>query len=73
MQLMTIAKQRYSEGEKELYLFILNKSSKSLSELIDSTWKIHDAPAELAWQVVPRMTVLTEIAKEDCVTGCSGQ
>ena len=71
-QLMTIAK-RHAEGEKDLYMFILNKSPKCLSELIDRTWKIHDTPAELASQEVPRMTVLTEKAKEGCVAGCSGQ
>ena len=68
-QLMTIAKQRQAEGEKDLYMFILNKSPRCLSELIDRTWKIHDAPAELAWQEVPRMTVLTEKAKEGCAVG----
>ena len=72
-QLMTIAKQRHAEGEKDLYMFILNKSPNCLSELIDRRWKIHDAPAELARQEVPCMTVLTEKAKEGCVSGCSGQ
>ena len=72
-QLMTIAKQCHAEGKRDPYMFILNKSPKCLSELIDRTWKIHDALAELAWQEVPRMTVLTEKAKEGCVAGCSGQ
>ena len=73
MQLMTIAKQRHAEGENDLYMFILNKSPKCLSELIDRTWKIHGAPAELARQEVPHMTVLTGKANEGCVAGCSGQ
>ena len=70
-QLMTIAKQCHAEGEKDLYMFILKKSPNCLSELIDRTWKIHDAPAELAQQEVPHMTVLTEKANEGCVVGCS--
>ena len=70
---MIIAKQHHAEGEKELYMYILNKSPKCLSELTDRTWKIHDAPAELARQEVLHMTVLTGKANEGCVAGCSGQ
>ena len=55
--------------QKEKKMFILNKSPKCLSELIDRTWKIHDATAELARQEVSRMTVLTDKAKEGCVAG----
>ena len=40
---MVVAKACHREGEKDLYKFIINKSSKSLSELLDLTWKMNDA------------------------------
>ena len=46
-QLMSIAKQRQSAEEPDLFNFILNKAAKSLSELIATTWKMHNA--RLLW------------------------
>ena len=46
-KLMAIANDRHSAGEKDLYRFIISRSSKSLSELIDMTWKINNASSEL--------------------------
>ena len=42
-QLMSIAKQGQSAEEPNLFNFILNKAGKSLSELIATTWKMHNA------------------------------
>ena len=72
-ELMSVASKRNSEGEKDLYQFILNKSSKCMSELMEKAWNVHDAPEIMARKELPRMTVLKNYEKTECVTGCNGQ
>ena len=39
-ELFAISKIRKDEGQRDLQSFVLSKSSKSLTELIDNTWKM---------------------------------
>lgn len=72
VELMSVANQRQSEGESDIYSFILNKSPKSLSDLINVTWKMHNAPAQLIREQKDRMTVILENKNNPCVEGCEG-
>jgi hypothetical protein len=72
-ELMAVAKSRHSEGEKDLYKFIINKSSKSLSELIDTTWKMNDASKNVQRARQSRMAILRVHLEKECLPGCNGE
>ena len=72
-ELMVVAKTRHSEGEKDLYKFIINKSSKSLSELLDMTWKMNDASKNVQRGNESRMSILRAHLEEECQPECQGE
>ena len=51
-ELMQAALQRSKNGEKDLQVFILNKSPKDLFDLIATTWKIQAVPETVACEIV---------------------
>ena len=55
---MIVAKTCHSEGKKDLYKFIINKSSKSLSKLLDITWKMNDASRDVERANQSRILIL---------------
>ena len=70
---MIVAKTRHSEGEKDLYKFIINKSSKSLSELFDMTWKMNDASRNVERANQSRISILKAHLEEECQPECQGE
>ena len=72
-QLLAIAKERHAQGEKDLYQFIVNKSSKVLSELIEKTWRIQHAPDLLRRENPPRIDKLKNVLDDSCISQCDGQ
>ena len=69
-ELMAMAKEQSDEGKTDLAEFVLRKEQKGLSELIDSTWKMHMALAAVKRQNAPRMHLIEKSLKEQCVEGC---
>ena len=43
-QWLAITKERHELGEKDLYCFVVNKTPKSTSDLVKTTWHIHSDP-----------------------------
>ena len=72
IELMSDANKRQSEGEPDLFSFVLNKSPKSLTDLITVTWKMHNAPKQIMSERKDRMTVIIENKNKPCVEGCEG-
>jgi len=73
-ELMVIAKQRHDDGEKDMYSFILNKSPKALSELVSTTWRMHNAPKIVERSNKSRLDILkVHITDRECTEGCSGE
>ncbi|CAB4002475.1 hypothetical protein DSY43_02735, partial [Paramuricea clavata] len=72
-ELMVVAKTRHSEGEKDLYKFIINKSSKSLSELLDMTWKMNDASKNVQRAKESRISILRAHLESECLPLCNGE
>ena len=72
-ELMVVAKARHREGEKDLYKFIINKSSKSLSELIDLTWKMNDASKNVERAKESRISILKAHLQKECLPQCHGE
>ena len=69
-ELFAAAKKRKDEGQEDLANFVLTKSSKVLSELIDKTWKMETAGITLDRETKSRMDILREKVANDCVPGC---
>lgn len=72
-ELMAAANQRKKEGEKDLVNFILGKSPKHLSDLIENVWRIENATALLERENKPRMELIHTSLKIECATGCERQ
>ena len=72
-ELMVVAKARHREGEKDLYKFIINKSSTSLSELLDLTWKMNDASKNVERAKESRISILKVHLEKECLPQCHGE
>jgi len=72
-ELHAIAEEQRKAGKKDLAVFVLNRNSKALCDLIENTWKMQAAPAKLRRMNVPRMDTIREYRREDCVRDCEGQ
>ena len=65
------SKCRKDQGQVDLANFVLSKSSKVLSELIEKTWKMQRASEDLERKQKSRIDIVHEQLKEDCQTGCN--
>lgn len=71
--LFVIANQRLTEGKRDLARFCVNKNRKSIEELFDSAWRLHDAEETVARKVTSRMDVIRTAFRTQCVDGCDRQ
>lgn len=70
--LLATASEQNEEGKKDLAKFVLSRSSKSLDELVQQTWRMREASATLKRQKLSRMDIIREAATGGCVEGCEG-
>ena len=73
LQLFSIAKVQKEEGKTDLAEFILNRNSKSLREIIESTWKMESAGRDLIRKNKLRMDVIREAVDSNCADECQGK
>ena len=71
-QLLSMAKTRKDDGQTDLASFVLSRSSKNISELIENTWKMEQAGSELEREACSRIDLLDKARKCDCIEGCNG-
>ena len=72
--LFVIATEQQKAGKEDLYTFLVNRSPKSLQDLIITTWKMQNAKASIARHNTPRMNIIREAAGvAECVEGCGGK
>ena len=64
------ANKRKSEGQTDFAAFLLFRSSKSLNDLIENTWKMNNAKASIEREKTTRMEILMNCQSENCVDGC---
>ena len=57
-------------GKKELANFVMSRSSKTLQDLITSSWEMNGAVEELRQHSVPRMETIRQTANTECVQHC---
>ena len=71
--LFIVATEQQQAGKEDLYNFVINRSPKSLQDLMMTTWKMQDAKASLARRNTPCMDMIREEAANECVDGCGGE
>ncbi len=71
-QLLAHANEQKENGKIDLAEWVLAKPSKGRNELISSTWNMKGAAKTLERQSIPRMEIIRQNVKKDCVPGCSG-
>ena len=64
------ANKRKEKGQTDLAAFVLSRSSKSLNDLIENTWKMNHAKASIEREKTTRMEILMKCQSESCVDGC---
>lgn len=72
-ELFATANEQKEEGKKDLANFILSRSKKSLSDLIENTWKMNNASSSLQRKNVSRMERIHMSLKTECDVKCNGQ
>ena len=71
-ELNAVANAQSKEGKKDLANFVLSRSTKSLQELMENTWKMESAQAQLTRQKQLRIDIIRKTAVTTCVDGCNG-
>ena len=64
------ANKRKEEGQTDLATSVLPRSSKSLNDLIEDTWKMNNAKAYGEHEKLTRMEILRKCQSESSVDGC---
>lgn len=70
LELMSIAKTRSGEGQEDLANFIYSRSEKSLEDLIETTWKMHNSTAIITREQAKRIDVMRNFLNQECIEGC---
>ena len=71
-ELMSEAKKREQAGEPDLWSLIITKPKRTLQELIERTWTMHEASESAARDKLSRMQVIQKTLETVCIEGCSG-
>ena len=71
-QLLAFAKRRQADGLPDVYDFVLNKTPKALSDLMETTWKLHHAPVVANREKMDRMQIIMAQLDQPCISGCDG-
>ena len=70
LEVTEAALQRSENGEKDLQTFILNKSPKTLSGLIATTWKMQAAPETVTREHCIWTSVIRNHVAGECAANC---
>ena len=71
-ELISEAKKREQAGEPDLWSLIITKPKRTLQELIERTWTMHEASESAARDKLSRMQVIQKTLETVCIEGCSG-
>ena len=71
-QLLAQANLQKEAGKKDLANFLLARSSKHISDLLENTWEMESASEELMKHDQPRMEVVSNHAMRSCTEQCDG-
>ena len=71
-ELLIFAKDQKDEGKKNIAEFIVNRGSKVVADVINTTWEMECAKQKKARREKSRMQLLHEAREGNCVEGCNG-
>ena len=69
-ELFAAAEERKREGQPDLASFVLSCSKKSLNDLIENTWEMHNAQQTIEREKTTRLEMLQRAREKSCVDGC---
>ena len=69
-ELFAKANEQKEAGKKELAHFVMARTTKSLQDVIETSWKMHGASAQLQRKQLPRMDLIRQSANGECIAGC---
>ena len=72
-ELFAKAQQQKEAGKFELANFLLSRSPKALSDLMENTWKMQGAITKVNQNNTPRLECIRTCASQECVEGCDGK
>ena len=65
MELQALAYTQKREGKEDLMDFIIGRSHKAVSELLETTWKIKEAGEKIARTHKSRVKILQDAGNEE--------
>ncbi|CAB4037099.1 Hypothetical predicted protein, partial [Paramuricea clavata] len=71
-ELHALAQEQREQGKTDVVEFILNRSPKTLADILSTTWQMKGAREKIARSKKSRMDLLQEASNSDCVSGCNG-
>ena len=71
-QLLALAPAQREEGKTDLASFVLNNTVKKVNELIQTTWEMKGASAEIERLNRTRVELMQLYLTKDCIQGCEG-
>ena len=72
-ELLALARQQKLEGKTDIAEFIINRGTKVVSEVLDTTWEMEKLTDDLERERKTRVQLLNDARQGECVEGCSGQ
>ena len=72
-ELFAIADEQRKAGKKDLANFVLSRSTKALSDLLENTWKMESASKKVFCPKQTSMEVIQEHSHGRCIDSCSGE
>lgn len=71
--LQAMGELRRQTGEWDLFLYLTVHPSNKLEDMIKRVWEVAGAPEKLKQVKRPRITMLYNAQKDNCVSGCDGR
>ena len=71
-ELLALAQEQREQGKTDLVAFILNRSPKTLADILTTTWQMKGAGEKISRSKKTHIDLLQEASNSDCVTGCNG-
>lgn len=70
VQLLSFVEKQRAEGKHDMAEFVVNRSQKSVSDIMETTWAMARAPQDLERSRLHRITILEKTLDGECVEGC---
>jgi hypothetical protein len=70
LELLSFVEKQSAEGKNDMAEFVMNRSQKNVSEIMETTWAMARAPQDLERSCLKRITILERTVNGECIEGC---